>query len=333
MLLAVSPLIGRAQQGSPAWTRELKLSTALGSAYPLGKAGELWASLIRDRSGGRLAVKHFPGAMLARRDPAREFGALSDGAFELAVGSAHAWASQIPALSLFALPWIARNDAALDALIADTEVRGTLAGSLERSGVVAVDWAANGFLELATRLPVHKPADLDRSRIRTSSLPLIDDTMIALGAVPNALSAEAARTAIAKAELDGQLTSVAAYAASRSYASGLPHLLLWGAHADAMVFAVNASAWRALSEAEREIVQAAARDAARQALALTRRLAGDAALKELAKQGADIHRLTPAGKDAYRAAAQPVYDRWASVVGIDLVRSGEAAVAAPNATR
>src|SRR6266567_3129021 len=77
MLLAVSPLIGRAQQGSPAWTRELKLSTALGSAYPLGKAGELWASLIRDRSGGRLAVKHFPGAMLARRDPAREFGALS----------------------------------------------------------------------------------------------------------------------------------------------------------------------------------------------------------------------------------------------------------------
>ena len=328
--VAASPSIAGAQQGSPSAARELKLSTALGPAYPLGKAGELWASLIRERSGGRLAVTHFPGATLSRRDPAREFGALSEGAFELAVGSAQAWAPQIPALNLFALPWLARNDAALEALVADKEVRDTLGDSLERSGVVAVDWAANGFLELATRLPVHKPADVARWRIRTPSLPLVDDTMIALGARPDALSGEAARAAIAKVELDGALTSVAAYAASRSYAVGLPHLLVWGAYGDAMVFAVNARAWRVLSDAEREIVRTAAQDASRQALGLSRRLAGDAALTKLAEQGADIHRLTPAGKDAYRAAAQPVYDKWTGVVGVDLVRIGEAAVAAPN---
>src|ERR1700737_2444414 len=121
--------------------RELKLSTALGPAYPLGKAGELWASLIRERSGGRLAVRHVPGAMLSSRDPAREFGALRDGAFELAVGSAQAWAPRIPALNLFALPWLVRSDTALEALVADKDVRDTLAGTLERSGVVAVDWA------------------------------------------------------------------------------------------------------------------------------------------------------------------------------------------------
>src|SRR5580765_3346076 len=75
-----------AQNPSPA--REWKLSTALGPAYPQGKGGELWATFIRERSGGRLAVRHFPGASLAQRDPGREFGALRDGAIDLAVGSA-----------------------------------------------------------------------------------------------------------------------------------------------------------------------------------------------------------------------------------------------------
>ena len=39
---------------------ELKLSTALGPAYAQGKAGERWAALIRERSAGRFAVRHYP---------------------------------------------------------------------------------------------------------------------------------------------------------------------------------------------------------------------------------------------------------------------------------
>jgi TRAP-type C4-dicarboxylate transport system substrate-binding protein len=97
-----------------------------------------------------------------------------------------------------------------------------------------------------------------------------------------------------------------------------------------MAFAVNATAWRTLNAAEREIIRAAAEDAARQMPALMRRLSGDAALTALTGQGADIHRLTPAGKDAFRALVQPVYDKWTSVVGIDLERAGEAAA---NAAR
>src|SRR5215469_2980841 len=82
----------RAQQTSGG--REWKLSTALGPAYPEGKAGEAWARLIAERSGSRLAVKHFPGATLAQHDPAREFAGLRDGAIDLAVGSAVNWSSQ-----------------------------------------------------------------------------------------------------------------------------------------------------------------------------------------------------------------------------------------------
>src|ERR1700692_2503019 len=83
----------------------LKLSTAQGPAYPLGKAGEIWATLIRERSSGRIAVTYYPGATLSSRDPAREFGALHDRTIDLAVGSTLAWAAQVPQLSVLALPW------------------------------------------------------------------------------------------------------------------------------------------------------------------------------------------------------------------------------------
>jgi len=48
----------------------------------------------------------------------------------------------------------------------------------------------------------------------------------------------------------------------------------------------------------------------------------------LASQGVSITRLTPAGKDAFRAAAQAAFDRWAAVAGPDLVRAAESAVQA-----
>src|SRR5580765_7501372 len=101
-----------AQNPSPA--REWNLSTALGPAYPQGKGGELWAKLIRERSGGRLAVRQFPGATLAQRDPAREFLALRGGAIDLAVASVSNWAPQVPELNVISLPWLFPDLAALD---------------------------------------------------------------------------------------------------------------------------------------------------------------------------------------------------------------------------
>src|SRR6266849_4108574 len=115
----------------------LKLSTAQGPAYPMGKAGEIWAELIRERSGERLEVTHFPGATLSSRDPAREFGALRDRAFELAVGSTFAWSAQVPQLNVLALPWLVPGARELEALI-DGELVKRLSVILEAAGDVPV---------------------------------------------------------------------------------------------------------------------------------------------------------------------------------------------------
>jgi TRAP-type C4-dicarboxylate transport system substrate-binding protein len=314
-----------AQSPSPA--REWKLSTALGPAYPQGKGGELWATLIRERSNGRLAVRHFPGATLAQRNPARELAALREGAIDLAVGSASNWAPQAPELNLIALPWLFPDLAAVDRAL-EGGVGARLSTGLERVGVVLVAWASDAFHELAAKRGVHAPGDMNGLRVRVFVSPLLDDTLLALGALPAAMSPAAAQAALARGELDAEELSVAALASTRSYAAGTRNLLLWGAHADALAFAVNRGLWDTLSEADRELLRQAARDAAAQAGAMARRQSDDAALAELGRDGVTVIRLTGAGKQPFRNQTRAVYDKWAAVVGEDLVRAAEAAAGA-----
>jgi TRAP-type transport system periplasmic protein len=310
----------------------LKLSTAQGPAYPLGKAGELWATLIRERSGGRLAVTHFPGATLSSRDPAREFGALRDRTFELAVGSTFVWSAQVPQLNVLALPWLVPEAPDLEALI-EGDVGKRLSAILEAAGVVPIAWAANGFIELASKAPVHKPADLAGMQVRAQSSPLVEETLAVLKARPSAMSVADARAALESGRLDGQETSIAAYSASRLYAGPLIHLQLWHAHADALIFAVNRSVWDSWSESDRQLVREAAIEASQQALAMARRLADDSALAKLGAQGAIVTRLTPAGRDAFREAARDVYDRWTPIIGTELVEAAQAEIAGRRSGR
>ena len=331
LTLAVAVAVGAAAQdvSSPV---ALRLSTALGPAYTQGKAGEVWAALIRDRSGGRLAARHFPGATSVQRDAGREFAALRDGSIDLAVGSALVWSAQVPALNVLALPWLVPNDAALEGLLAG-EVGRQLVSAIEAAGVVPLALASDGFTALATHNVVRKPADVEGLKIRVPSSPLAIDLVAALGAQASTMSAVDARAALASGALDGQETSVAAFAATRLDTAGLTHLLLWEAHADALILAVNRARWDAWSESDRALVRQAAQDAAREAGAIAPGAGDASALAMLARQGVSITRLTPAGKDAFRAAAHPVFERWAALAGWDIVRAADTAGVAPDATR
>ena len=324
-LVVGATLTSPAAAQAPAAAPELKLSTALGPAYAQGKAGEVWAQLIRDRSAGRLPAKHFPGAVVTQRDAVREFAALRDGAADLAVGSTLVWAAQVAQLNLLALPWLVPSETALASLL-EADVGARLSAHLDAAGVVPLVLSPNGFTVLATRVAVRKPADIAGMKIRVQSSPLALDVLAALGAQSAAMSATDARAAFASGALDGQETTLAAYDASRLDTAGLTHVLLWEARADALVFAVNRKRWESWSEGDRALVQLAAQDAAREAAAFARHTSDPDALAALARRGVNITRLTPAGKDAFRVASQTAYERWAAATGWELVRAADAAM-------
>lgn len=302
---------------------ELKLSAAVGPAFPLGRAAERWAQLAEGSAAGAFTVKFHPGASLAQRDPAREFIALRDGAAQLAVGSALAWSAQVPALAVVALPWLAPDRRTLDALVDDARVRAAVAARVEAAGAIMVEWAPLGHRDLATKRAVRVPGDVRGMRLRIAPSTLLTDLYVSLGMLPHSMGFGEAQGAFAAGALDAQEGSATTLASMRVGDVGLTQVVEWGAVADAMVFAVHRATWERWDEAQRAAVRRAASEAVQYAAAPDRE---EAALRGLADAGLGVARLTAAGRAPFREASRAVYERWSPVVGTEIVELAEQAV-------
>lgn len=318
VLAALAPLATAAEATK---ALELKVSVAGGPALPLGKAAERWVQLLSESADATLAAKLYPGASLAGRDASREFAALKEGNADLAVGSALQWSLQLPALGVFSLPWIAPEDRALAALAASEPLFSLLASRLESQGVILIALAPLGHREVATTTrAIRAPGDVKGLRLRAAPAPMVHDTLLALGALPQALPFAEAQAALHKGSLDGQEGTPTSLAAARAASTGQRHLTKWGAIGDAMVFAVRRPLWDQWSESRRDAVRRAARQAVDETGAMARE---DAAVRELARNGMAVVRITPAGHAAFRAAVSEVSARWREAIGADVVSLAE----------
>ena len=308
-------------------SREWKVSVAVGPAYALGKAADLWVNLVRERSGGALAFRLHPGASLAQRDPDREFAALRDGSADLAVGSTLHWAAQVNELAVVGLPWLAPEEREVAAL-ATGPMRQRLFDAVARAGAVPLALATLGHRAIATRAKeVRVPDDLRGLKVRVAPVLSLSDLYEALGARPFAVPFSEAADQLRSGGLDAQEGPIATFAAMRLDGLGLRNVTLLDGVAEIAVFAVNRSVWNGWTESERKLVGDAAVEAATELVGFAH-AEEEAALATLKSRGFTLLRLTGSGRAAFALAARPAYDKWAAIAGDDIVRAAEGAVRA-----
>ena len=133
---------------------------------------------MNDTAAGAYEVRQYPGAVLSGRDPLREFGALRDGAADLAVGSALAWSAQLPAFGVDGLPWIAGDADEQESLVSNPAVRELVDAAAAQAGVIVLAAVPLGERVVATvKVAVAAPADLSGLRLRTTPIPLVIETL------------------------------------------------------------------------------------------------------------------------------------------------------------
>ena len=323
--------------GSPAalaqtaYKSEYRMSLVLGTAFPWGKGGELWANKVRERTNGRINIKLYPGVSLIQGDQTREFSALRQGVIDMAVGSTINWSPQVKQLNLFSLPFLMPDYAAIDALT-QGEVGKSLFNTLDKAGVVPLAWGENGYREISnSKRPIKTPADLKGMKIRVVGSPLFLDTFSALGANPTQMSWADAQPAMASGAVDGQENPLAIFTAAKLHSVAQKYLTLWGYIADPLIYVVNKDIWNSWTPADREIVRQAAIEAGKEEIAIARKGVIEAdkpLLKQIEGLGVTVTQLTPAEREAFVKATRPVYDKWKSQVGTDLVNMAEKAIAA-----
>ncbi|MPS94950.1 DctP family TRAP transporter solute-binding subunit [Comamonas sp.] len=310
---------------------EYRMSLVLGTAFPWGKGGELWADKVRERTQGRINIKLYPGTSLVQGDQTREFSALRQGVIDMAVGSTINWSPQVKSLNLFSMPFLFPNFKAVDA-VTQGEVGQEIFKTLEKSGVVPLAWGENGYREISnSKHAIKTPADLRGMKIRVVGSPLFLDTFTALGANPTQMSWADAQPAMASGAVDGQENPIGVYMAAKLQSVGQKHLTMWGYMNDPLIFVVNKDIWNSWTPADQAIVKQAALDAAKEEIAIARKGLVEAdkpLLKDLAGLGVTVTTPNAAEREAFVKATRPVFDKWKSQIGAPLVDKAEKAIAA-----
>nr|WP_315207068.1 DctP family TRAP transporter solute-binding subunit [uncultured Albidiferax sp.] len=334
LALAIATAAALATTGSIAQTAykpEYKMSLVLGTAFPWGKGGEIWANMVRERTQGRINIKLYPGVSLIQGDQTREFSALRQGVIDLAIGSTINWSPQVKELNLFSLPFLMPDYAAIDSLT-QGQVGKDIFKIIDKAGVQPLAYGENGYREISnSKRAIHSPADLKGMKIRVVGSPLFQDTFTALGANPTQMSWADAQPALATGAVDGQENPLSIYTAAKLHNVAQKHITLWGYVADPLVFVVNKDIWASWTVADRAIVQQAALDAAREQIAISRKgmvEADQPLLKDLAALGTTVTKLTPEERAAFVAATRPVFEKWKKTIGTDLVATAEKSIAA-----
>src|ERR1035437_7251236 len=327
-LLTTLPLAASAQSS---YKSEYKMSLVVGTAFPWGKGGQIWADLIKERTQGRINIKLYPGVSLIQGDQTREFSALRQGVIDMAIGSTINWSPQVKELNLFSMPFLMPDYAAIDALTKG-KVGKQIFTTLDKAGVVPLAWGENGYRELTnSKRPVRMPADMKGLKIRVVGSPLFLDTFTALGANPTQMSWADAQPAFASGAVDGQENPMSIFTAAKLHNVGQKYVTMWGYVADPLVFVVNKEIWASWTPADQAIVRQAAIDAGQQEIAIARKgleEPGQPLLKEIAALGVTVIQLTAAERDAFVKATRAVYQKWKPTIGVDLVNAAESAVAA-----
>ena len=310
---------------------EYRMSLVVGTAFPWGKGGEIWANKVKEKTNGRINIKLYPGVSLIQGDQTREFSALRQGVIDMAIGSTINWSPQVRQLNLFSLPFLMPDYAAIDALT-QGEVGKDIFALLEKAGVVPLAWGENGYRELTnSKHPVRTPADMKGLKIRVVGSPLFVETFTALGANPTQMSWADAQPAFASGAVDGQENPMSIFTAAKLHTVGQKNLTMWGYVADPLVFVVNKEIWNSWTPQDREHVRQAAIEAGKEEIAIARKdmiEPGQPLLKDIEALGVNVVRLTPAEREAFVKITRPVYAKWKNQIGADLVNKAEKAIAA-----
>ena len=328
-LLAVG--LPTAAQAQAKYKDEYRMSLVLGTAFPWGQGGQLWADKVRERTNGRINIKLYPGTSLVQGDQTREFSAIRQGVIDMAVGSTINWSPQVKALNLFSLPFLCPDFAAVDAVTQGAPGQ-EIFKILDKAGVQPLAWGENGYREISnSKHAITQPADLKGLKLRVVGSPLFMDTFTALGANPTQMSWADAQPAMASKAVDGQENPLSVFQAAKLQSVGQKHVTLWGYMNDPLIFVVNKDVWASWTPEDREIVRQAAIDAGREEIAIARKglvEAGKPLVKELEALGVTVTDLNAEQRKAFADATKAVYTKWKPQIGTNLVDMAEKAIAA-----
>ncbi len=295
----------------------IRFSHVVGENTPKGQGALLLRRLVEERLAGKVRVEIHPDGTLF--DDATELKALQDGKVEMLAPSLAKFSEHAPQLQVFDLPFLFDDMAAVDRF-QQRPVGRQLLLSMTASNIIGLGYWHNGMKQLSATRALQQPADARGLAFRIQNSPVSLGQFAALQARGVPLPFSQMRAALQSGEVEGAENPWSNFTDQRldvlqPFVTETNHGVL-----DYMLVS-NARFWYSIphelrSELE-DIIAEVSHEVNQQAASINEQ----ARASVLAAGKTQVISLTPAQREQWKAAMQPVWQQYELLIGPKVVRA------------
>jgi tripartite ATP-independent transporter DctP family solute receptor len=283
----------------------IRLAYNLPQDHHIAKGIEQFAKDVTEKSDGAVNVQVYPaGQLLSDKDMNQS---ILTGGVEMGVNSATLWASTVPAMGIFDVPYIFTNyEKAGEAL--NGEFGNKLRTAMEEKGAKVLLFADYGYAQFANnKRPLKSPADFKGLKIR--SIGDIPSEMIkAYGASPVFMGGGEVYMALQRNTVDGATSGTTAMV-QRKYDEVAKYLTINNYSYLEFILAVNADFWNQLPEKTQTLINEEAKET-EDWIREQAKSEDELTAKQLEEKGMEVYVVPEEDLPEWKAAAKPAWDAF-----------------------
>ncbi|MCG8512360.1 MAG: TRAP transporter substrate-binding protein DctP [Rhodospirillales bacterium] len=237
--------------------KTLRTTLQLPITHHLGKNLTAFKEEVERETNGEIKVEIYPSAQLYKDKEVPQ--AVSSGAVEMGVASITRFAGTIPAVDIFYVPFSFPTwDLVTKATAPGSTVRGPIDAEILKTGARVLWWQAyGGAILLSKGDPIVTPADMKDKKVRVFGKTL-GEFVKSVGGAPALISGSEQFLAYQRGTVDAGMTGVTAVE-KRKLFQVMDYLTVTN-HADIeFVVLINDKVWQGLTDAQRAVLEKAAR--------------------------------------------------------------------------
>lgn len=289
------------------------------SDYPTTQGGKRFAELVRERSNGRIEIRVHPNAELGSEVSTVE--QIRYGGIDFARVSLSTVNSLSEKSLVLQMPYLYKDSEHMWSVL-NGELGKEIMDSFQGSGIKPLSWYDAGVRNFYTvDKPIERLEDMEGMRIRVQENALMQDMVLALGAVPVPLPYENVYSALQTGEAEGAENNWSSYETMRHNEVAGYYTLDEHMRVPELQI-VSQATWDKLSTEDRELIVQCARESAELQKSLWQSRS-DTAEERVRAEGTVTIVLSPEEKLRFRRAMEPLYEKYCGE-NMELIKKIEA---------